>query len=327
MHRVPPGVACSVSEHVRREGINRYPGTGEFVTLSEQDAASESLGHRLRTARVSQGMTIGQMTTITRIQEDALRDLEADRFDRLPPLVFAKGSVRSYARALNLDEEHCVQLFSECSVSFYESRKEQPLTFPRMQVESAYKFKAKGYVIAILLGAFLLLVLLRISLPPSSNPLGPATDQQDLAPQGGAGAASESEPEPIGETNEPADAKTEPVSTLDAFETVAQVSSSLSPPESVVFERSSPVRVAGSEDVPLVLELQASEEAWVAVRSDDGELREALLRKGEHAEWRAHDRFLLTLGSAGAVEARLNGRRQGPFGDVGVVVRNIELRP
>ncbi len=312
---MPPGIRCSVWEQARSEGSLRASGTGGGVTLSEQDAAPEqadSLGQLFRITRIAQGMTIGQMSAITRLQEDALRAMEEERFDRLPPRVFAKGSVRSYARALKLDEEHCVQLFSECSMAFYKQHKERPLVFPRIQIEDLHKGKARRSIVFILVSV-LLLVLLRVLIPSSSTPSNPTTDQQTLAPRDHAGAVSK----PTGGTNTRA----------DASETAARGASRSSSSESVARARSTPVLVTGSEDAPFVLELRASAEVWAEVRSDDGDPREVLLRKGERAQWRAHDRFLLTLGNAGAVETTLNGRRQGPFGDFGVVVRDIELRP
>ena len=256
--------------------------------MSEQDAMPEptdSLGQMFRTARVSQGLTIGQMSTVIRIPEEALRDLEEDRFDQMSPLVFAKGKVRSYARALRLDEEHCVRLFAEYAGSFSKKTEKQSLMFPiNPLVEVKHKSKLRRYLLIILVGV-LLLVLLQVSTP-----------QPSIAPHDRTGAVSES--------NERADANAGRFTSL-----------------------SSPVRVAGSDDAPSVLELRASAETWARVHFDDGESREVLLQAGERVQWRSHDRFLLTLGNAGAVEILLNGRRQGPFGGIGVVVRDIELRP
>ncbi len=291
--------------------------------MSEEHATpehSDSLGQRFRIARVSQGMTLEQMAAITRIREDVLRAMEEDRFDRLPQLVFARGFARSYARALNLDEEHWTRLFEECFEAFYKDSEERPLVFPKFQVEGARKGKTGLYVVVILVGV-LLLVLLRVS-PPSSDSLNPTINQQRPASSDRAGGGSESAS--MGEANERPDTRSRPASATETTGTVAQTSS---PPESVVVERSTTVRTAGAEDAPLVLELRALAEAWVVVHADDGELQEVLLREGEHAQWRAYDRFLLTLGNAGAVEVTFNGQPQGPFGDRGVVVRDIELRP
>ena len=84
---------------------------------------------------------------------------------------------------------------------------------------------------------------------------------------------------------------------------------------------------SGEHNGPLRLELEAVEITWVVVRADDREPYEALLQPGAHALWRAHDRFLLTLGNAGGVKVTLNGEPRGPFGEHGTVVRHLELKP
>lgn len=113
------------------------------------------------------------------------------------------------------------------------------------------------------------------------------------------------------------------VATIPAESPVDDAAStpSLPPPASI----SSPAM--RSEDGPLVLELRTLEMTWIVIRSDENEPREALLQPGEIVQWRANERFLLTLGNAGGVEVRLNGQLQGPFGETGVVVRDVELRP
>ena len=84
----------------------------------------DSLGNTFKTARESQGLTLGQMVSRTRIQEPHLKALEEGSFEQLPEQVFTKGFVRAYARSLNLDEEECLRLFVESSASFYQKEGE-----------------------------------------------------------------------------------------------------------------------------------------------------------------------------------------------------------
>jgi hypothetical protein len=78
--------------------------------------------------------------------------------------------------------------------------------------------------------------------------------------------------------------------------------------------------------VPLVLDLEATDLSWVVVQVDGASPHEALLRPGERIRWKAHDRFVVTLGNAGGVRVELNGKPQGPFGPVGKVARDIVLK-
>ena len=84
---------------------------------------------------------------------------------------------------------------------------------------------------------------------------------------------------------------------------------------------------SGEQNGPIMLELEALEITWVVVRSDDRPPHEALLQPGERALWRAHERFLLTLGNAGGVKVTLNGKSHGPLGDHGTVIRDLEIKP
>ena len=279
--------------------------------MTEQDVTPEpaaSLGQMFRTARLAKRMTITQMSAMTRIQEDALRAMEEDRYDRLPALVFAKGKVRSYARVLKLDEAHCVRVFLEHSAPFYEQNVEQPLVFPgAVQIKGGPKSRLMWYLVAILVGVFVLALLRGVTFMPSTPDA-----RQAPAPGSRAGAASDT----MDGAGTRANAKTTPGGMTDAPGMAADVEL-LAPP----------VFVAGAEGAPLVLELRAAADVRVEVRADDGKSRETQLREGERAQWRAHDRFLLTLDNAGMVETLLNGQRQGPFGGFGVVIRDLELRP
>lgn len=280
----------------------------------------DSLGHRFQAARESQGLTLEQIASTTKVREYYLKALEEDRFDRLPQKVFAKGFVRSYARSLGLDEAECVRLFLERSASFYkEEEDKQQYVLQRMKGDR--KSKINRNAVLMVTGVVFLGVLFLLP-REQSGPTKPPPESE---------AARDASPpllerQPGGSTaSQTTTAKKTGASQPSASESPA-VASKPSPP-SVVSVQPESFPGAGSEKVPLLLELQASELTWVVVRSDDGEPVEALLQPGEIAQWRAQDRFFLTLGNAGGVTAKLNGQPRGPFGTSGAVVRNVELKP
>lgn len=278
-----------------------------------------SLGSKLQIAREFQGLTLEQIASTTRVREHYLKALEEDRFDCLPQKVFAKGFVRSYARSLNLDEEECVQLFMDSSRTFYEKEeKERQRTLER--IEGERKGKINRNIVVACTGVILLGLLW--GLPREQSAPTPAESEP-------ARDASRSllERQPQGSTrpqNAPADGADAAQSSESGSSTAELKPSPPSHAASVPSEESPGV---GSDEFPLLLELRAVETTWVAVRSDEGEPDEVLLQPDEIAQWRAQDRFLLTLGNAGGVTAKLNGRPIGPFGESRVVVRDIELKP
>jgi hypothetical protein len=68
------------------------------------------LGEWLRSARLGKGLTFTEVERTTRINRHYLEALETEHFDVLPAPVYARGFLRSYARALGLDPEEAIAL-------------------------------------------------------------------------------------------------------------------------------------------------------------------------------------------------------------------------
>ena len=64
---------------------------------------SAQLGTYLREGREAAGLTAEMVAQETRIPSFSIEALEQGRFDDLPALVFVKGFVKSYCRAVGLD--------------------------------------------------------------------------------------------------------------------------------------------------------------------------------------------------------------------------------
>ena len=307
----------------------------------------DSLGEYFREEREAQGLTFEQLAASTKIQESYLEALEDERFNLLPQKVFAKGFARTYARALGLDEEEAVRRFWVSAGSYYQKEEEEQQQIIQRE-EDDRKGKADRNAVSILTGVIiigLVFIIFILSREQSSSPsLPPSSTQKSLSP-------ITSVPIPGPEMNpSPSETKIEDESDQDV-KGAGQTSTSFSrsnteqtsiqvaadseseatssrPVQSVV--ESEPViqeAAVPQPDGPIMLELEALEITWVVVRSDDLSPHEALLQPGERALWRAHERFLLTLGNAGGVKVTLNGKSHGPLGDHGTVIRDLEIKP
>ncbi len=73
----------------------------------------ESFGQYLKSLREERGKTLEEISQNTKIAVSNLDFLEKDRYDLLPPRVFVKGFVRSYAKELQLNPEECLIKFEE----------------------------------------------------------------------------------------------------------------------------------------------------------------------------------------------------------------------
>src|ERR1700729_423182 len=66
--------------------------------------AMKSVGKQLQEARLARNWTPELAARETKIKVDRLRDLEGDDYSHFTSPTYARGFVRTYARALGLDE-------------------------------------------------------------------------------------------------------------------------------------------------------------------------------------------------------------------------------
>lgn len=69
---------------------------------------TSSLGEKLRRARESKGLELREVADQTRIAYNYLEAIEADNYKPLPGGIFNKGFVRSFAKAVGVDEKEAL---------------------------------------------------------------------------------------------------------------------------------------------------------------------------------------------------------------------------
>ena len=310
----------------------------------------DSLGTFFREAREAKGLTLEQVGASTRIQESYLKAIEDEHFHVLPQKVFTKGFVRTYAQTLGLDEEEALRRFSAAAGSYYLKKEEEHRQIIQREEEDR-KGKANRNAVIILTGVILVGLVFILPREQSPSPT-PSKEQQSKTasdfstqPADSITELAETDQEVSSEeqnpTSSPNEEASSPVTPISKPVTTPSGGTQPVPKPAEVVEgapvatsveqvrtMSSPFESGmGEQDGPLMLELEALEITWVVVRSDDREPHEALLQPGERALWRAHDRFFLTLGNAGGVKVTLNGEPRGPFGELGTVIRDLEIKP
>lgn len=75
----------------------------------------------------------------------------------------------------------------------------------------------------------------------------------------------------------------------------------------------------------LTLSASTTDSVWVQLTIDAGAPQEFLFAPGRKRSWKAQEKFVVTLGNAGAVQFTLNGIPLGTLGKPGAVVRNAEF--
>jgi cytoskeletal protein RodZ len=112
-----------------------------------------SLGSYLKQARELKQVSVAELAQTTRIPARILSQLEDDEYERLPADVFVRGFLRSYARSLDLDEEHVLARYGGRQVA-------EPVPSLPAAVYSPESGRRFGIAIAL----FILLVLFTLAL-------------------------------------------------------------------------------------------------------------------------------------------------------------------
>jgi cytoskeletal protein RodZ len=74
-----------------------------------------NFGEDLRTERLSRGVSLEEITAVTKISQRHLVALEQERFRLLPGGILSKGIVRGYTGALGLDQNLWTERFLQAS--------------------------------------------------------------------------------------------------------------------------------------------------------------------------------------------------------------------
>lgn len=294
----------------------------------------ESIGEFFKQVRDTKGLTLDDVALKTRIHPDFLIALEEGNFTKLPDQVFAKGFVRSYARSLGLDEEDAMRRFDGSAGAFYEKQAEREVLRLKQAEDDRRKKTNRKVVLAAIAVALLGLILLMSREHNTVPPPRPPSDVEPPAitpPRGPTSSAPSDKVDSV--VQDPEKERSLAASTAASgalssasISTVTAVPTVREEVISAASVRTDPMLGGTPSDGSLMLAIEALELTWVVVQVDNGSPEEALMRPGERVQWKASDRFTLTLGNAGGVRVELNGKEQGPFGNSGKVARDIVLK-
>ena len=125
------------------------------ISLSGPD----TLGTLLRKQRELRGMSVVEVSRVTRISASTLGALESDHFDDLPGEVFVRGFLRSYAQAVGLSPEEVLARYTSSRRVSYVTP--LPVSSP---VQSTREGNGRRFGVAIAFVLLLILFTLAISI-------------------------------------------------------------------------------------------------------------------------------------------------------------------
>jgi cytoskeleton protein RodZ len=270
-----------------------------------------SFGENLRREREMRGVALEEISAATKISVRFLNCLEVEDFEKLPGGIFTRSFIRTYARYLGLDEDQVLaeyQLVAKPKSDFDPTR----LTASRPGTRQR---GSRGPVVAVLLAILLVTGgyavyrytrhLAETTAPPKPVPASPApvttpagTSENPMAspsPAGTAGEQSTAPPSGLASSGAPSGSTTGAAGTE----------------ESAV----PPFDMSGG----LVLQIAATERAWVAVDADAKTVLQRVLSPGEIETLKAKDSFDVTTGNAQGIILTLNSETLKPLGRRGEV--------
>jgi cytoskeleton protein RodZ len=271
-----------------------------------------SFGENLRREREMRGVTLQEISAATKISVRFLLALEDEAFAKLPGGIFTRSFIRAYAKYLGLDEEHVLaeyQLVAQArpdvdltrlTVSNPEARRDTSRT-PILTLVLAIVLVGGGYGI-FRYSRRALTRSASVPTPAQVSPVAPAGEVSAPAP------APESAP-PLGER-----------------------STATSPSPGAPAVATSPASASSEPTTPgiseaeggLVLQVAATEHAWVAVDVDGKTVLQRVLNPSEIQTLKAKESFDVTTGNAQGIILTLNGETLKPLGQRGEV-KSIHL--
>jgi cytoskeletal protein RodZ len=131
---------------------------------------AETLGAALRKQRESRGMSVPELSRITRIPLASLEAIEDDRFDELPGEVFVRGFLKAYAQAVALVPQDVLARYTSSRRVAYVTP--LPVQTP-LQAARERQGRRFGVAIAFVLLLILLSLALSIVLKPRGHDMPP----------------------------------------------------------------------------------------------------------------------------------------------------------
>jgi cytoskeleton protein RodZ len=273
------------------------------TAVEEKEAAK--LGSLLRERREKMNLSHDQIGQKIRLRRAIIQAMESEAWEQLPPPVFVRGFLRSYASILGLDEVEVMKLYRQAAPPEPEILK--PL--PARRKSS----RAPALVVLLILAAAACVFYFRRvqstapdgavkQSPPGVEAASPAPGREDKSGNGQKTVAS----------------------FFDAgVSGTAKSEVSESPPKEVISSEavSPPASAPEKETSWMILKGAVKEETWVSVSVDGKEKGEFIFQKGAKPEWKAKKSFEVVIGNGSGMDFDLDGKKIENLGKPGEVVR------
>jgi cytoskeleton protein RodZ len=301
-----------------------------------------AFGENLRREREMRGVSLGEISSATKISLRFLEAIEREEFSKLPGGIFSRSFIRSYAHYLGLDEDRVVAEFQQAA------KPQTDFDLHRMAAGNASFSRpsdrktlfASVVALALLVTGYVLFRYSRraAEAPPPPPPpvvntapvapppaLPPQTSvDASASPSSATGVGSEaSVPGALGTPGTPGAASSAASSASATKPSTPQGAANSTPSAAT---SAPPATGPNTKPVPsdLVLQVAATERAWISIEADHKMVFQRVLNPNEVQTLHADKVFDLTVGNAQSIILTLNGETLKPLGRRGEV-KSIRL--
>jgi cytoskeletal protein RodZ len=252
---------------------------------------------QLKQAREAKGISLAQISDITRVAENYLEAIEQGNTSILPQ-AYVRAFIREYASIVGLDPDNTMRQYDEVAPG-------APTRIPSpTPAAPPTTLRADGAAAGT-------------GLAPEKTLMTPTTTKVALGLLAVAALA-------IIIGNMTSRQHSPPAEEIPFQNVIKEQERRLSPVPAPL-QAVAPAAPAGTATDSLTLRAVTTDSVWIMVIVDQGDPREYLLPPGARVSWRGRERFAITLGNAGAAEFTLNQKQLGALGKKGTVIRGVEL--
>lgn len=245
-----------------------------------------SIGRALQQARIDAGLTVDEVSSSTRVRIPIVHGIEQDDFSRCGGDVYARGHIRTLARAVSLDPDPLVAQYD----ADHGGRPSPTPAAPLFEAERIRPERRPPNWTAAMVAAIVAVIgFVGFTLFSDGDESGSDSHMAE-------GPAPETKPSPPkSPTTKPADPKPDP----------------------------SDSAIAAVPKDKVTVKLSALDgKSWISAKSHNGKLLfDGTLLKGESKTFQDDERVDLIIGNAGAIELFVNGKKVEDEFEAGQVER------
>jgi cytoskeletal protein RodZ len=242
----------------------------------DREEVRPSVGHALKQARIAAGLTVDDVSTATRVRIAIVRAIEADNFAPCGGDVYARGHIRTLARAVHLDPAPLIAQYD----AEHGGRPAPTPAAPLFEAERIRPERRGPNWTAAMVAAIVAVVGFVAFTAFKGGDDGHGTQAQVAE---GSTPTRSKPASPIPKSSKPADQKAEPSDSAIA---------------------------AAPQDKVTVQVSAANGRSWISAKDHNGRLLfDGLLKKGQTKTFQDDSKINLLLGDAGAIDLYVNGKK------------------